>query len=69
MLEGFPPTYGIYIYKIFLYLCSEYRVAIEKLVRHRLAIVQKEDDLYEIENQISCGQVEELIQHVYHYYK
>ncbi|TPX34622.1 hypothetical protein SeLEV6574_g08267 [Synchytrium endobioticum] len=42
---------------------SVYRQSTESLARHRLQIVEKEEDVSKIEAEINAGQVEELINH------
>eukprot|EP00924_Labyrinthula_sp_SR-Ha-C_P006904 maker-scaffold_8-snap-gene-4.3-mRNA-1 protein AED:0.19 eAED:0.19 QI:63/1/1/1/1/1/3/30/118 len=40
---------------------SDYRTSIEQITSYRLSVVEKESDIFKIEDEISCGQVEELI--------
>lgn len=39
-----------------------YREQVEKFTKHRLSVVQKHDDIWEIEKELALGQVEELIE-------
>ena len=42
---------------------APYRTHMEKLTQERLAVLLSTSDVFEIEERIGCGQIEELIEH------
>ncbi|KAL3101502.1 hypothetical protein niasHT_004824 [Heterodera trifolii] len=41
---------------------SQYRMAVEEIVKHRLSLVEAEPDIQKLEQKIGMGQIEEVVQ-------